>query len=70
MKDASANGESAATCVWSVSGELKETQRSHEECVRKLIGLNVSWRRIIKNNLDDPRMSEGERNDLLTTIGA
>ncbi len=48
-----------------IGDELRKMKSEHSQTIRKLIGAGVSWRRVIHNNLDDPRLSESVRDELI-----
>jgi hypothetical protein len=45
----------------------KEYKEKHERIVMSLLKSGVSWWRIVHNDLDDPRLSEAERMELVNT---
>lgn len=60
------NGLRSECNPFAISDVLKEAQERHRGMILKLLRMGVSWWRIEKNSLDDPRLSEVELNELLS----
>lgn len=49
-----------------IGAEVRIAEEKHRIVVERLLRMGVSWWRIVRNDLDSPFMSEGERKDLLS----